>query len=235
MSTPATADTFEAKVNAIIKQATKNEEGKLVLPEGLDEATAFAARAEIRRRDTQAEFTRLSQTNSTMQKQLDVLSSELESEIVKTAPLSEQARLEELKVANPDAWREELGKLEQAARGKAKERINKARDAASMEDVVAQRAAQLQEFKQANPGFELTDDIIASELPPRMVKDLEAGKITFEDFLAKSHKFLTGNVHIAPAEKAPNLPDLGKVGGKSDPLSADSKAAKNSSYNSEIY
>jgi hypothetical protein len=235
MSTPATADTFEAKVNAVIKQATKNEEGKLVLPEGLDEATAFAARAEIRRRDTQAEFTRLSQTNSTLQKQLAVISTELEAEIIKTAPLSEQARLEELKQSNPDAWREELGKLENAARGKAKERIDKVRENASLEDVVAQRAAMLKDFKQANPGFDLTDEIIASELPPRMVKDLETGKITFEDFLAKSHKFLTGNVHIAPAESAPNLPDLGKVGGKGAPLDADSKAAKNSGYTSEIY
>ena len=235
MSTPATADTFEAKVNTVIKQATRNEEGKLVLPEGIDEATAYAARTEIRRRDTQAEYTRLSQTNSTLQKQLDGISSELESEIIKTAPLSEQARLEELKVSNPDAWREELGKLEQAARGKAKERITKVRENASLEDVVAQRATILQEFKEANPGFDLTDDIIASELPPRMVKDLETGKITFEDFLAKSHKFLTGNVHIAPAEKAPNLPDLGKVGGKGDPLDADSKAAKNSGYASEVY
>lgn len=235
MSTPATADTFEAKVNDVIKQATRNEEGKLVLPEGLDEATAYAARTEIRRRDTQAEYTRLSQANSTLQKQLEVVSTELESEIIKTAPLSEQARLEELKVANPDAWREELGKLESAARGKAKERIDNARANASKEEVVAQRTQQLQEFKAANPGFDLTDDIIASELPPRMVKDLSDGKITFEDFLAKSHKFLTGNVHVAPAEKAPNLPDLGKVGGKGAPLDADSKAAKNSSYNSEIY
>ena len=235
MSTPATADTFEAKVNAVIKQTTKNEEGKLVLPEGVDEATAYAARAEIRRRDTQAEYTRLSQTNSTLQKQLNSVSTELEAEIIKTAPLSEQARLEELKHSNPDVWREELGKLEQAARGKAKERIDKVRNDASLEDVVAQRATVLQDFKQANPGFDLTDEIIASELPPRMVKDLETGKITFEDFLAKSHKFLTGNVHIAPVEKAPNLPDLGKVGGKGDPLDADSKAAKNSGYTSEIY
>ncbi len=235
MSTPATADTFESKVNTVIQQATRSEDGKLVLPEGVDEATAYAARAEIRRRDTQAEYTRVAQEKKALEKQVHVMSSELENEIVKTAPLGEQARLEELKHSNPDAWREELGKLESAARGKAKERIDQVRNTATQEEVVAQRAQQLQDFKAANPGFDLTDDIISSELPPRMVKDLETGKISFEDFLAKSHKFLTGNVHIAPAEEAPNLPDLGKVGGKGEPLDADSKAAKNSGYNSEIY
>ncbi len=235
MSTPATADTFEAKVNSVIQQTTKSEDGKLVFPEGVDEATAFAARAEIRRRDTQAQYTRVAQEKKSLEKQVQVMSTELEAEIIKTAPLSEQARLEELKHSNPDAWREELTKLENSARGTAKERINKVRAEATLEDVVQERAEKLRAFKEANPGFDLTDEVIASELPPRIVKDLEAGKITFDEFLAKSHKFLTGNVHIAPADKAPNLPDLGKVSGGGAPLDADSKAAKNSGYNSEIY
>ncbi len=235
MSTPANADTFETKVNAVIAQVTKSEDGKLVFPADADEATVYAARAELRRRDTQSAFTRTAQEKSALERQLQAMSVELETEIVKTAPLSEQARLEELKHSNPDAWREELTKLESQARGKAKERIDNARSAAAMEEVAAARAQELADFKQANPGFDLTDDIIASELPPRMVKDLENGKITFSDFLAKSHKFLTGNVHIAPTETPTTLPDLGKVGGKGAPLDADSKAAKASGYNSEIY
>lgn len=232
MSTPATADTFEQKIGQVIAQTTRDDAGKLVFPDGLDEATLFAARAEIRRRDTQGALTKEQRQRQLAESQLAAVSTELEAAIVSSAPLADQARLAELKHSNPDAWREELTKLESTARGTAKSRIAEVRQAATVEEVTQERAQMLADFTAANPGFKLDDDIIANELPPRMVKELEQGKVSFDQFLAKAHKFLAGDVKIKAGDTAPNLPDLGKAPGGTNALDAN---VPDSNYAKEIY
>ena len=109
MSTPDNSDTFEQKVNTVVSQFTTGEDGKLALPDGVevDEATLFAARAEKRRRDTQASFTKTQQENKRLQAENDKLVQSWEQDAMSQLPAKEQARLEELKHQDPDAWRTE--------------------------------------------------------------------------------------------------------------------------------
>lgn len=101
---------IESQVNELISKATRDEAGKLVLPEA-EPALVYAARAEIRRRDTQAEFTKTSQKLKQQEQFASKLTEELETAIVSSASSMEQARLAELKATDPDTWVAELRAL----------------------------------------------------------------------------------------------------------------------------
>lgn len=225
---------IESQVNELISKATRDEAGKLVLPEA-DPALLYAARAEIRRRDTQAEFTKTTQKLKATQQFADTITKELETAIVSSASAMEQARLAELKASNPDKWLEELRVLETQAKGKAAERINTARANTEAMTETERRASVLDEFHKANPGIEINDDVIANDIPPRLTKQLADGKITFEDFLAQSAKILKGEAAIKKGDAAPNLPDMSKVAGGSDADSASRSRQSDNDYAKEVY
>ena len=69
--------------------------------------------------------------------------------------------------------------------------LSKARDEASTEVELARRAKVLEEFNQSHPDVQLTDELIAYDVPPRLTKQLEKGELTFEEFLDKTYEFLT--------------------------------------------
>lgn len=233
MSTPATAATYADKVNAVISQVQRSEDGKLTFPEGISEDLQYAATAEIRRRDTQSHMTKVSQRAAALENTVNAMSEELEAAIVSTATVQQQAELAELKASDPDAWRLKLIELEKTAKGTAKTKIDQLRSTGDAQVELERRAASLKEFKEANPGFDLNDDIIANELPPRLVKQLADGKIDFDNFLVQAKKFLDGEITVAKNEPGNNLPDLGKAAGGSKPGSNDKPDAK--AYKDEVY
>lgn len=229
----STAD-IESQVNELISKATRDEAGKLVLPEA-DPALLYAARAEIRRRDTQAEFTKTSQKLKQQEQFASKLTEELETAIVSSVSAMEQARLAELKASDPDAWVAELRNLETKAKGKAAERINTVRANTEAMSETERRALALEEFHKANPGIELNDDVIENDIPPRLTKQLADGKISFEQFLDQSAKFLKGEIKINKGERAPNLPDMSKVAGGSNADEASRSRQSDNDYVKEVY
>lgn len=230
----STADTIEQQVNELISKATRDEAGKLVLPEA-DPALLYAARAEIRRRDTQAEFTRSQQKLKQVEHFSAKLTEELETAIVSSTSTAEQARLAELKHSNPDAWLEEMRKLEDQAKGKAKERIQQVRNTSEEVTEIERRAIALQAFHDANPGIEINDDVIQNDVPPRLTKQLADGKISFEDFLVQVAKIVKGDIKIAKGEQAPNLPDMSKVAGGNTADEANKARQSDNDYAKEVY
>jgi|JI7StandDraft_1071085.scaffolds.fasta_scaffold82408_2 hypothetical protein len=230
----STADTIEQQVTELISKATRDEAGKLVLPEA-EPALLYAARAEIRRRDTQAEFTRAQQKLKQAEHFSEKLTQELETAIVSSTSTQEQARLAELKHSNPDAWLEEMRKLEDSAKGKAKERIQQVKNTSDASTEIERRAIALDAFHQANPGIEITDEVIQNDVPPRLTKQLADGKITFEDFLVSVAKIVKGDIKINKGEQAPNLPDLSKVAGGDSADSANAAKQSDNDYVKEVY
>lgn len=229
----STAD-IDSQVSELINKATRDENGKLVLPEA-EPALLYAARAEIRRRDTQAEFTKTQQKLRQVEQLSDSLTKELETAIVSSVSATEQARLAELKHSNPDAWLTELRKLEDAAKGKAKEKIDQVRNTTNALTETERRAQILQEFHTANPGISIDDDTIANDIPPRLTKQLADGKITFEQFLDQAAKVLKGEVPIKKGDAAPNLPDMSKVAGGSNADTAARSRQSDNDYEKEVY
>lgn len=233
MGTPN--DTFESKVNTVLDTVTKTDDGKWQLPEDLDEAVAYAAKAELRRRDTQSSYTKTQQEIATLRKENETLAASYEQDIVKHLSTEDKDRLEELKHTDPDEWRLELDKVEKTSRSKFAEKRKQIKDTVSQETELEQRTRLLEEYNTANPDHALTDDVLENDIPPRFVKELEKGNVTFDEFLAKCHKFLGTPKAILKGDAAPNEPDLSKVGGGAYPSEESRKKDIKQTYKSEIY
>lgn len=219
---------FEKKVNAAVKNVTRDDNGKLVLPDDVakDEALSYAVRAEIRRRDTQSALTEATTKAKRAEAERDQYIAGWEKDFVSKLPAEKQADLEELKATDPDKWRQELANLEAEQREKFNTKKQEIATKAQGETEAETRARLLQEYNEANPNHQINDDVLENDIPPRMAKKLESGELTFDAFLEEAGAFLQKGKVMTPGEEAPNEVDLTSTPGSDTPNIADKEAAK---------
>ena len=230
-----TPSTFESKVNQVIADTTKGDDGKLVLPEGTDEAVAFAATAEIRRRDTQSAYTKNQQKLKALETENNKLATSWESDAVSNLSNSEQARLEELKVQDPDTWRTEITKIEDDKRTKFKEKRQAISEEANQLTELERRGLQLEQFNKENPDLQITDDVIENDIPPRITRKLEQGEIQFDEYLAEVSTYLAKGKKINPGETPPKEPSFKDSRGGQTPSKEAIDAQNSDNYKNEIF
>ncbi len=232
MSTPAeNADTLEElddnsspsfvdRVNEAVEGMKKDAKGSWTLPEDTPEEIRFAAIAERRRRDTQAEYTRISQENKALKAEKSVLLTKALSTAKLELTAEQEEELEDLKFSDPEAWRKKMNVLEAEALNKRKtevdEEVKKVSTSSLEAEEVERRKQVLTEFLEEHEGFELDDDIIANDIPPRITKKLESGAISFEQFLEECYNY-TKTGKVVKQDRAPTDLGLGKAGGGGRP------------------
>lgn len=230
--------TFQEKVDAAVSAIKYDETTKKhILPEGLDEPTRVAAMAEKRRRDTQASLTREQQRSAALEAEKAEALKMVEESIRVELTAEEQAELDDLKFSDPEAWRVKMNSLEMETRKKkdeaTKTRLKQVSETVGNATELERRKQLLDAHNAANPEYVLNDDVIANDIPPRILKKLENGG-TFEEFLSAAHKYLTTGKVVADA-KTDNQPDLGKLGGGSEPSAQAATKGLSESYGNEIY
>lgn len=251
MSTPANADTqdhigtdeadtndFAKTVSEVVKQITRGKDGKYVLPEGVSPEVKHAAILEQRRRDTQSEYTKLAKDVKTLSVENNVLKQKVKGEVNLELTKEQAEELDDLKFSDPEAWRKKMNKLERDAAAKRDADITAELGKLSTEtlakDELERRKDVLNDFNSAHPDFQIDDDVLANDIPPRFLKKLETGQVSFEAFLNEVYEYSkTGKV--IKQESTLDQPNLGKVGGSTRP---DKHAVKEdiiTSYNKEIY
>ena len=203
---------FEEKVKEVVGSAKKDDSGKVLLPDGVDEALAFAAKTEIRRRDTQATFTQNQQKLRALEAENKTLMSQWEKDAVSVLSPSDYTRLDELKNQNPDEWREELGILEKTKKDELLEKQKIIKSEAAKQVALATRKAQLDSYNALNPSNKITDDVIANDIPPRIVKKLENNEIEFEQWLEEVGTYLKTPKKIKDANTVEREPEFSKAG-----------------------
>lgn len=246
MGTPATNEavtqektenSFVDQVNKAVTSMTKDAKGNYVLPDDLPEEVRFAAMSEKRFRDTQSSYTKSQQENKALKAEKAALVNKLQDvEVVLTAEQAEE--LEELKFSDPEAWRKKMNSLEKEARTKRVAEIDEEIKQVSAktlgEEEIERRKEVLEQFKADNEGFELSDEILANDIPPRISKKLEKGEISFEVFLEECRDYLKKG-KVVKQEETLDQPNMSKVGGGSKP---DANAVKEDivlSYKQETY
>ena len=96
----------------------------------------------------------------------------------------------------------------------------------------AEKFDQLAAFQQAYPDISLTDEVIENDIPPRITKKLEQGKISFLDFLEECRNYLTKGKVVDKGEEPPAVTDISKNPGSS---SQPSGRRARSDYEEEIF
>lgn len=229
---------FSDRVNDAVKQMKQSDDGKWQLPDGLSEEVKVAAMAEKRYRDTQAEFTKTRQENKALKAEKSVLLNKAVSTAQINLTDEQKEELENLKFEDPEAWRVKMNTLEREARKKRQEELDeevKQVSTSSLEEQEKElRAKTLEDFRTQYPDVTIDDNVIANDIPPRIVKKLENGDVTFDQFLEECYTYLKTGKVVADT-KVSNGPNMNKSGGGNNP---DENAVAEDviqSYKSETY
>lgn len=229
---------FKEQVNELVSKMEQDENGKWVLPEelskDLDEPTMVAVTAERRYRDTQSAYTKAQQEAKRQQAIAEGLQERLmNSEVALTK--EQKYELNELKKSNPEKWREKLNEYEQASKSRLENELNEIRQSSANKGELEVRREQMAAWSEST-GIELTDDIVDNDLPPRFKKELEAGKITFEQFLEKAGNFLGKEKVIQGSnEDDTNDLNLGNVAGGREPSKAAQEGDFDQTYEKTLF
>lgn len=229
--------TFESRVNEVVNSSTVDDKGNLVLADGIvaDEAVMYAAKQVKRFRDTQSAFTKSQQQNKALVAENEKLAASWENDAVSKLSNSEQARLEELKVQDPDAWRTEISNLEETKRTQFKEKREAITKEASQMTELERRGLQLEQFNKDNPNVQITDDVIENDIPPRITRKLEVGEIQFDEYLEEVKSYLTKGKKLAPGVKLEEEPNFAGSRGSNTPTKEAVEAQNSDDYSKEIF
>lgn len=187
---------------------------------------------EKRFKDTQAFATKIAQEKADKERELAELKAELS--VLKTTAKPSltidaqvQSELEDLKYSDPDAWRTRVNELETAANAEFNSKIVEAKQLSSQQLELQRRANVLTQFQNAHPDVVFTDELLHLDIPQRIVKELENGKVTYEEFLNNVYNYVKTPKVIGSTTKTLEQPNLSKTGGDDTPT-------KNSSSNQNI-
>ena len=187
---------------------------------------------EKRFKDTQAFATKIAQEKADTERELVELKAELS--VLKTTAKPSltinaqvQSELEDLKYSDPDAWRTRVNELETTANAEFNSKIVEAKQLSSQQLELQRRANVLSQFQNEHPDVVFTDELLHLDIPQRIVKELENGKVTYEEFLNNVYNYVKTPKVIGSTTKTLEQPNLSKTGGDDTPT-------KNSSSNQNI-
>jgi hypothetical protein len=212
---------FKDQVNELVGKMVKGDDGNWALPEeaakDVDESTMYAVTSERRYRDTQGAYTKAQQNFKKEQAvSMGLQERLLTSEISLTK--EQKYELNELRKTDPEAWRTKLNEYETANKANLSTELEEIRVKSSTKGELEIRKDQMAAFSEET-GIVLTDEVVAHDLPPRFLKELEKGKVTFEQFLVKAGNFIKAEKMIQGADEDTDddTKDLSKVAGGQEP------------------
>lgn len=206
-SASSTEQTAEQEATPLELLETASEEAYQILksgeelPEDTDPAIVLLAKQKKMTRDTQSAYTKTNQKLISEKAR----SSKLMQHAMEVKPVltvAQQEELDELKYSDPDAYIEKKTAYDTVARQAKETTINQELQAQTKEEILEHRKAILKQFKDTT-GIDITEDVMLNDVPPRITQELEEGKISFEEYLAKAGRFLESDKVVDKATAKP--------------------------------
>ena len=227
-------ESFQEQVTSALNELKKDDDtGKYVFPEDLSDEVRFAADAERRRWDTQSAYSKNQQQVKALEAENEKLKALATSSVGLSLTEDEKEELDELKFSDPEAWRAKMNDLDSNKANSLSTQFEEISTEAGKAAELERREQLLTAYNAQHPGAELTDDVIANDIPPRITKRLEDGEISFEDFLIEVNNY---SKDFKVGQESLNSPtNMGNVGGGSTVSEASAKEDIVLSYANEIF
>lgn len=218
---------FKDKVEKAIAQIQYSPlTGEYIVPKGMDENVAISAKTARENIELKREGVKNTLRIKKLKENHSLLLEEVSSNYIANLSVGQQEELKELKFSDPDLWRKKVNAYEKDAKNLAKKEFAKKYDTSleiSNEDAeLSYRGYILAEYNKEHLDKPLTEEVVKNELPPRLLSELDSGKITFETFLAKAERYLGTGKKIVD-KKVSKQPNLSKVSGASVPKNSSKK------------
>ncbi len=203
--------TFSQRINEALNVADKDSNGNIILPDDMPEDLKFAALTEKRRRDTQSALAKTTSAYASSQAENEELTKLLQdgSSLILTA--DQATELDALKFSDPEAWRERLNELEQTTSAEMAGKLSTISDKAKLAGIIGERKVLFEAFMNDNPELVINNEVLKNDIPPRITRALEAGEISYVQFLGKIKEYVESGsvVESQDPEITPNLSDVG--------------------------
>jgi len=206
----------------------RTEDGSLeIKAEGLGPVELALLETEKRRRGSQAATSREKLRADKAQLELEKV-----KETIPTVDVSATQIDPTLKYSDPDEY---IRQTLEAQRNNPYQEVFDTASQYAQQTVGAQSVQEvIAEHNQANPTRQLTEEMLNLDLPPRLLGELEAGKVTPQDFLAQAADILYRPTETHN-ENIPETPNLGAVGGSTTPSSEGVQETALAQYASAIF
>jgi ribosome-binding ATPase YchF (GTP1/OBG family) len=222
--TTSTNDNKSGGVQELINKYINNvdEKGKLQLPDELSDVEKELIRQAKRTRDAQRALSKAQQEKASLEAKANALREKMNDVTIDDFNLTpeEEHALNSLKTNDPEKYRKVMNELEAEVKQKRQEEIDKLLEDAGKEALnkveAENRLKILQEFRQANPDIQLTDEMLVEEVPPRFQKELNAGKYDFQTYLSKVVEYLR-TTKVLPTPGNTEKHNLSNMAGGTNP------------------
>lgn len=179
-------------------------------PEEKPEDTQSKVDWQERYQNQQAALTKAQQAQKANEKENEILRGKVQ--VLTAADLEP---LEELKLENPEAWRQKVNAMEIEKQNLLDQELHQAGVAASAQTELERRSEVLAEFNENHPDLVLTDEVIQWDVPPRFTQQLDEGKVSFEQYLKNVYEYLKAP-KTAAGKQEQQTPNLNALGGGSE-------------------
>ncbi len=205
------------QANEVLRSAQTDASGNVILPEDIPTELRELVLTEKKFRDTQSGYTKSRQEVAELRAQNEALMAQVGSTNISPA---DAQTLETLKYEDPDKYFVERTRMETEARQRGQQQVQTTLDTAKktaqeayMQDELVRRNKVLADFT-SNTGFNLTEDIINNDVPPRIQEKLKNG-MEFGAWLYEVKTYLD-MPKVIENETITNVTDIGKGGSASE-------------------
>lgn len=205
---------FQTELNRLVKETTVGENGKFNYPKDTDPWAKVAIGNEKKFRDSQSNVAKTNQENLALKSENEALLARLGTQVSITPEQTEE--LNDLRHTDVDAYYAKRQEFEGQAQQGHTDFTTETRQQSAYEVESVRRDAVLADFN-ANREIKITDELVQTEIPPRVYKQLESGEVTFEQFLVNVATFVDTPKTVHAEAPIKNVADLGTVAGGSKP------------------
>lgn len=194
-------DTFVDIVSKIADSAKYDDDGSMILPDKTTTEVAHAVKLFVQSKKSQSGLMKSEQSVASLTAQNKVLENKVQELLAKGAfsklDQDSKTRLTELKSSDPEAWRDEMDKLETKMVTATDDDLKKELTAAGSKAIIAARAKLLNLYNAANPTKQITQEVIDKDIPPRIKDKLANNTIDFSTFLSEVSTYMSRGKKIS--------------------------------------
>ena len=187
----------------LVAKVKKTDKG-LVFPKDMSDAEKLAATAEIRRRDTQAQLTKIGQEKKNLEAALKEVKGNIKTSITK----EQQKELDKIPLTDRNKYAETYHKFIEENKKAADTFITEKMTLAEKQAVADARNKFVEEFNSGRK-IPITKELLESgKVPLESWYAMEKGKISFEEAIRRIAKFVDTKKKTKSGASIPTEPDL---------------------------
>ncbi len=195
---------FTDTVNEIVGRVSNNETLEDIR-NSYDSQALYAAQLSIDNNKLKNKLNQTSNEVSVLEQEKQFYADSLQNNYSMSLSMDERNRLDQLKMEDPDKWRDTLNRLEQDKKQLAKKEYEDIEKKIKEKVYSEIKENQIKVFEKENPELSINFEMLQEEVPPKYIKKYNEGEIDTKQLLEVAKTYITKKKKINVETK--NMPN----------------------------